>query len=124
MQEELGVILIVTLERRRRWAGEYPAIILALEQARGHRCARTDGLWIDDPAFNPVGLQAFARQKEIGRSGVFVMRSIAGRVTFKARRRGAGEQAARHVRFLGLQSRCPPRNIRKGLSREGRKQTY
>src|ERR1700676_5576389 len=88
IHEQLGVILIVTLERGRRRTGEHPMVVLALKQTGGHRGARTDGLRINDPAFNPVRLQAIVRQKKIGCRGIFVMRRIAGRVTLQARRRG------------------------------------
>src|SRR5260370_27442077 len=98
-------------------------VVLALEQTGGHRYARTDGLWINDPAFNPVRLQAFARQKKIGCRGIAIMRRIAGRVALQAWCRGAGEQASCHVRFLRLPSRRRLRHIPKRLSRESCKAT-
>src|SRR5208282_4270135 len=124
IHEQPGVILIIPLECGRRRSGEHPVVVQALEQTGGHRCTRTDGLWINDPAFNPVRLQTVVRQKKIGRRGSSIMRSIAGRVTLQARRRAAGEQAACHVRFLRRQRRRLVRNIRKGLPREGGKEAH
>src|SRR5260370_20247944 len=56
--EELGVVLVVSVERRRSGAGEGPAIIFALEKSGRHGGAGADGLRVDDPALDPFGFEA------------------------------------------------------------------
>src|SRR5258708_5922222 len=55
IHQELGLILIIALERRRRRTREDPVIVLALEQTGRHGGARADGLGVNDPAFHPIG---------------------------------------------------------------------
>src|SRR5260370_11570088 len=122
IDEQPRVILVITLECGWRRTGEYPMVVLALEQTGGHCRAGANGLRIDNPAFHPVGFQAFAGQQKIGRRGSAIMGGIAGRVTFEARRRGAGEQDAPQFRFLRRQRGRPFRGYRERLPREGRAQ--
>src|ERR1700740_3307962 len=103
--EELGVVLVVSVERSGRGAGEGPAIVLALEESGRHGGAGADGLRVDDPALDPIGFETPLGCEEVGRGGGFVVGGIAGGVTFQARRGWAAEEAARHVGFLGSERR-------------------
>ena len=121
---QLGVILIVTLERGRRGTGEDPAIVLALEKTGRHRRAGADGLRVDDPALDPIGFQATLGLQEVGRGGGAIVSGIAGGVALQARRGRAAEKTARHVGFLGGEHRRLFRNVRKRLARERLEETH
>ncbi len=73
VHQQLGLILLVALERRWSGPGKNPLIVLPAEQPRGHRCAGTDRLRIKHPTFRPIRFQPFLGQQEVGRSGNLVM---------------------------------------------------
>src|ERR1700676_1163307 len=122
--EELGVVLVVSVEGCGRGAGERPAIVFALEQAGRHGGAGADGLGVNDPAFDPIGFQATFGLQEVGGGGGLIVRRIAGGVALQARSGWAAEKAARHVRFLGGERRWLFRNVREGLARERLEETH
>src|SRR6266481_7032111 len=119
IHQELGLILIIALERRRRRTREDPVIVLALEQTGRHGGARADGLWVNDPAFHPIGFQTPAGLQEVGGGGGTVVSRIAGSVAFQAGRCGAAEEAPRHFGFLGGQHGDLFRYVGEGLARQG-----
>src|SRR5438309_6970144 len=55
IHEQLGVILVIALERWRRRSGKHPVVVDLGEQAGRHGSAGTDRWWIGDPAFHAVG---------------------------------------------------------------------
>src|SRR5438445_2234288 len=118
VDQKLGVILIIALERSGRRSGENPVAVIALEEARRHGGARSDGLRVEHPTFHPIGLQAAADLEEIGSSGEAIVSRIARSVALQARSGGAAEEAARHFGFLGGQDGNLFRNIRERLARE------
>src|ERR1700739_4969696 len=81
--EELGVVLVVSVERGRSGTRKSQAIVFALEKSGRHRGAGADGLRVDDPALDPIGLEAPLGCEEVGRGGGFVVGGIAGGVTFQ-----------------------------------------
>src|ERR1700675_1217795 len=54
VHQQLGMALIITLERSRRRPGKNPVIVLPLEKSGRHRGPRADRLRVDNPAFHPV----------------------------------------------------------------------
>src|SRR5207244_514626 len=118
VDQKLGVILIIALERSGRRSGENPVAVIALEEARRHGGARSDGLRVEHPTFHPIGLQAAAGLEEIRSGGETIVSRIAGSVALQARSGSATEKAARHFCFLGGQDGNLFRNVREGLARE------
>ena len=61
---------------------------------------RANGLRIDDPALDPIRLQAPPHQEDIGSDSGLVVLCIAGGMTLQAGGCRAAEQATRHLSFL------------------------
>src|SRR4029078_633184 len=124
INQQLTVILIITLERRWDWSCKYPSIILTPEKSRRHRRSRTYGLWVKNPALHPSRFQTLTRQQEIWSGRVLVMCRIPRCVTFQTGSRSAREQTARVIRFFRSQSRRVLWNIRHRLLRQRLEETY
>src|SRR5262249_15051465 len=56
IHQQLGMVLIVALERWRGRPSEHPLSVDMIEQSGRHRGTGTDGLRIGYPAFDPIGL--------------------------------------------------------------------
>src|SRR5438552_359462 len=118
VDQKVRVILIIALERSGRRSGENPVAVIALEEARRHGRARSDGLRVEHPTFHPIGLQATAGLEEVGSSREASVGRISGGVALQARSGCAAEEAARHFGFLGGQDGNLFRNVREGLARK------
>src|SRR2546421_1329217 len=118
VDQKLGVILIIALERSGRRSGENPVAVIALEEARRHGRARSNGLRVEHPTFHPIGLQAAAGLEEIGSGGETIVSRITRSVALQARSGGAAEEAARHFGFLCGQDGNLFRNVPGGVAGE------
>src|SRR5690348_9246203 len=83
--EEIGFIARVIFRGGGQRAVEDPAIALANEKSGRHGRAGNDGGGLSDPALGPRSAEALAREQEIRRGGVLVMRDVAGHVALEAR---------------------------------------
>src|SRR6266446_2324502 len=119
IDEQFCLVLIVTLEQRRRRAGEHPMIVFPLEKAGWHGRARADGLRVDDPALHPIRFQAPSGLQEVRRRCRAIVSGIAGGVALQTRRRRTAEQAARHLGFLCGEHRDFFRYVGERLPRKG-----
>src|SRR6266699_2359298 len=93
------IAVIVADLFRRLGHADNPMVAILLEQAAGHRRARTDLRRIQQPTKSPVGLQPLARQKKVRRYSAGVVRRLAGEVTLQAGR-SRGEHLARDILLL------------------------
>src|SRR5438093_10019373 len=103
VDQKLGVILIIALERSGRRSGENPVAVIALEESRRHGRAWSDGLRVEHPAFHPIGLQAAPSLEEVWSGGETIVSRVARSVALQAGSGSATEKAASHFCFLGGQ---------------------
>src|SRR5262249_4781926 len=75
IDEQLRVIFLVAAERCWRLPREAALAVVLLKRARGHGRAGTNRLRINDPALDPIGLQASLACRKLGAVAV---RSCAG----------------------------------------------
>src|SRR5580692_2944958 len=124
VHQELRLILVVALERRRSRPRENPVIIFAPKKPRRHGRTWTDRLGIDNPPFYPIRLQTALGLEEIRRRSRAIMRGIASGVAFQTRSGRTTEEAARHLRFFGCEHRRMIWNVGEGLPRERLEEPY
>src|SRR2546430_15056176 len=101
VDQKLGVILIIALERSGRRSGENPVAVIALEEARRHGRARSNGLRVEHPTFHPIGLQEAAGLEEIGSGGETIVSRITRSVALQARSGGGAAEGGRLFCLLG-----------------------
>src|SRR5438093_3876650 len=118
VDQKFCMVLIIALERSGRRSGENPVTVIALEEARRHGGAWSDGLRVEHPPFHPIGLQAAAGLEEVGSSREAIVGRISGGVALQARSGSAAEKAARHFGLFRGEDGNLFRNVREGLARE------
>src|SRR5205807_9857815 len=118
VDQKFCMVLIIALERSGRRSGENPVTVIALEEARRHGGAWSDGLRVEHPTFHPIGLQATAGLEEVGSSREAIVGRISGGVALQARSGCGAREAARHFRFLAGQDGNRRRDVREGRARK------
>src|SRR6187397_2921886 len=80
------MILVVSMESRRKLAFENPPVVsITRKQAGRHRRTWIDQGRVEQPATCPVWLQSLAGLQEVGRARALVVTSITGKVALQAR---------------------------------------
>src|SRR5712691_5019494 len=116
------MISFIAVEAGREWSCEHPSVSVPFEQPGRHGRSRSDQSRVGEPPSGPRRTQALSGKEKIGSDGAFVVPGIARGMALQARRRGAGEQLARHLLFRRGDWIELLRNIRLRLARHGLKE--